>query len=184
MVVELQLGADLVRGQRYSFSAVGVPAAAGGATPDPSAEVGYYGEILPAPGTQAGGTSELDELLYGRDLLFLGGDFVEDGQGDLATTTGVVSLEAALRRRLEASGLPWDATYGPRVDEFVDVPIEGLLPLRGRVETQMRADDRVAKARVSIEADNDSGTGVVSVDVTPIGAGDALKAIQVAIPLG
>lgn len=183
-VVELQLGADLVRGQRYSFSAVGVPAVDASTTPDPSVEVGYFGEILPSPGIQAAGVSELDELLYGRDLLFAGGDFVEDGQGDLATVSGVVSLEASLRRCATSNGLPWDPLYGVHADEFVDAPIEGLLPLRGRAEAAMRADDRVAKVRVTIETDNEAGTGVVAIDVTPIGAGDALRQIQVAIPLG
>lgn len=183
-VVELQMGADLVRGQRYTFSAVAVPAADLSTTPDPSEVVAYYGEILPSPGLQSGGVSELDELLYGRDILFDGGDFVEDGQGDLLTISGVVSLEAALRRCATSNGLPWASEYGVHADEFVDVPIEGLLPLRGRAESAMRADDRVARVRVTIESDNEGGTGTVAIDVTPIGAGDALRQIQVAIPLG
>ncbi len=183
-VVELQMGADLVRGQRYTFSAVAVPAADLSTTPDPSEVVAYYGEILPSPGLQSGGVSELDELLYGRDILFDGGDFVEDGQGDLLTISGVVSLEAALRRCATSNGLPWAPEYGVHADEFVDVPIEGLLPLRGRAESAMRADDRVARVRVTIESDNEGGTGTVAIDVTPIGAGDALRQIQVAIPLG
>lgn len=183
-VVELQLAADLVQGQRYTLSAVGVPAVDLSVTPNPSSEVVYFGEA-PAGlgGPQKGGVSELDELLYGRDLLFTAGDFVEDGQGDLATVAGAQNLEAALRRRALSNGLPWDASYGLRADEFVDVPIEGLLPIRSRAETQMRADDRVASAKATVETDNESGTGAVLIDVTPIGAGDALAQIKVAVSL-
>lgn len=180
-VVELVLGADLVQGQAYRISAVGVPAQDATTTLDPSTQDATYGTAPRTVGRVKAGVSELDEVLYSRDLVFTEGDFIETVDGDLATIAGEPNLFQALERRLESNGLPWDPTYGLRAYDHVDGTGTGLLPLRGRAEAQMKADDRVSSAVARVTADQDTSSGYVEVDVKPIGAGDLA---QLKIPVG
>lgn len=181
-VVELVLGADLVQGQSYQISAVGVPAqGGGGTTPDPSNQSATYGTKPQAVGPTKGGVSELDEVLYSRDLRFNDGDFVETPGGDLDTVAGNENLTNALNRRLLSNGLPWDPKYGLQAYQHVDGTGQGLLPLRGRAESQMKLDDRVSTVVARVTSDQAEAAGYVEVDVEPIGAG-ALTTLK--IPVG
>lgn len=185
-VVELALGADLVPGGRYQFAADGVPAldAADGSTPTPSTTIGTFGaSTAPVITKQRGGTTELEALLYGVDLLFANGDFVEAASGDLDTIAGAANLTGALYRRAFSDGLAWDATYGLKSREYVDGTPNGLLGIRAKAEAQMRADDRVSGATAAVTADNATSQGFVSIDVKPIGVGELAK-MKVPIALG
>lgn len=175
--VELALGCDLVPGGRYEFAANGVPAldAGEGVTPTPSTTIGTFGNPTVAATKQKAGTSELEALLYGVDLLFANGDFVEAPSGDLDTISGAANLTGALYRRLFSDGLAWDPAYGLRSREYVDGPAGLLTSIRGRAEAQMRADDRVSAASAQVETDQYAARGFVSVDVQPIGVGDLAK---------
>jgi hypothetical protein len=175
--VELALGCDLVPGGRYEFTANGVPALDGaeGVTPTPSTTVGTFGNPTVAAQKQKGGTSELEALLYGVDLLFANGDFVEAASGDLDTISGAPNLSAALYRRLFSDGLAWDASYGLKSRSYVDGPAGLLTSIRGRAEAQMRADDRVAGASAQVETSQYTSQGFVSVSVKPVGVGDLAK---------
>lgn len=154
-VVELQLGSDLVQGAAYSFSAVAVPGVDASTTPDPSAvEARMPREPGPAaPGTRQQG-SALEEVLYGRDLRWSGSDFAEAPGGDLDTTAGIEVVETDLSRRMLSDGLPWDQDFGLHGREYVDAPSPSLVELRGRAVAQLRQDDRVLSATVSVDVSN------------------------------
>lgn len=153
--VELQLSVDLVQGSLYRFSAVGVPATDLSTTPDPSdVDVRVPREREPVALGTGSVVSQLEEALFGRDIRWNGEDFAETPGGDLATWTGAPLVENDLARRLTASGLPWDPTYGLGAREFVDGNPNALLPLRGKAIAQMRQDNRVAKADAAIDLSN------------------------------
>lgn len=179
-VVELVLGADLVQGQAYRISAVGVPAQDATTTPNPSTQDASYGTKPQVVGRYTGGVSELEEVLYSRDLVFKGGDFVETPGGDLDTVAGAENLELALNRRALSNGLPWDPRYGLRAYDHVDGTGQGLLPLRGRAETQMKLDDRVSTVVARVTSSQDEAAGYVEIDIDPIGAG-ALTTLKISV---
>lgn len=175
-VVELALSVDLTPGVSYSFAAVAVPAADASTTPDPSTAVAVFGQPTKAPtAQQKGGNSELERLLYGEDVVFANGDFVEGPGGDLATVSGAANLSGALYRRLFSDGLPWDDKYGLKPREYVDGTPGGMLSIRARAEEQLRADDRVATATVQVVIDNPNSQAFVLADVSPTGVGDLAK---------
>ena len=160
--LELALGADLAPGALYEVRVAGAPAA-DGTTVDASA-LFRPGEPSTDP-ERPTGVDDLDAILYGVDLVHDGVDYVETADGDLASVTGIPNVEAAVRRRLFADGLPWDPTYGAKARRFVDGPSGALPPLRGALVKEALKDDRVATADATLAPD-----GVFDVDVTPIGA--------------
>jgi len=159
--IELALGADLAPGVLYEVTLAGAPTEDGVAT----ASARFRTSEAAAPPTAASADDELDALLYGVDLVHDGVDYVETADGDLASIAGLPNVEAAVRRRLLANGLPWDATYGANPRRFVDGPAGALPPLRTSLIKEALKDDRVTAADATLAPD-----GVFDVDVTPIGA--------------
>jgi hypothetical protein len=175
-VVELQMDADLVQGAAYSFSAVGVPAVDASVTPDPSAHEARMpreqGQV--ALGARRKG-SDLEEVLYGRDLRWTGSDFAEAPGGDLDDTAGLEVVETDLTSRLLSDGLPWDNDFGLKGREYVDAPAPSLVELRGRAVTQLRQDDRVIAATVTIDL-SDPAEPVLEATPTLVGGQLVLEA--------
>jgi hypothetical protein len=190
-VAELQLGADLVAGGRYTVSAVGVPAAAGtntDITPPGTEHDFVIGRPTRVPHTRD--ATRLERVLYGSDLLFSGGDFQEDATGDLAERAGVALLEVDLYARMLSNGLPWAPEYGLHARAAVDAPELAMATLRGRAESQAREDDRVAEATARVQVadpdeDFDVANATVRVTITPIGESTlAARPLVVVAPLG
>ena len=185
-VVELQLGHDLVAGASYDVSAVGVPGTGTSTTQPPSTLRANFSQ---APG--GGGqpvASQAERILYGADVAFEAADWREDARGDLAEVAGLASLETDLRNMLASNGLPWAPDFGLQARRYVDGPGPAMAELRGRAESQARADDRVADATAAIvlpdagaDAD-DVASGSVELRVAPVGAFDvASKPIKVSV---
>lgn len=112
--------------------------------------------------------NDIDQLLYGRDLVHSGVDFVEDVSGDLAEVSGVENGQGALRRRCFSNGLPYDPTYGAHPEEYVD-GAEGEMPtLRGALIEQCFSDDRVRDVTVDFATDEE-GQAVFSIVAELVG---------------
>jgi hypothetical protein len=104
--------------------------------------------------------SDFDLLLYGRDLVHTGLDYLEDVTGDLATVGGQANAQGAVRRRMLGAPLAWAPEYSPRARDYVDAPLPAIGTLRTRLERQALRDDRVksvsAKLVIDEEAPEDS----------------------------
>lgn len=171
--VELALGADLVPSATYSVSAVGVVAVDASVAGVDAVGVFQISQPASLPNAEIE-TLDSSLLLYGRDLMFDGIDFVETANGDLARISGTANVESAMLRRLTGSPLPWAPQYSPNAREFVDSV--DALPLRGRLREQALRDDRVSKA----EAAFDASSSIFNVKPVLIG-GHAPDPIPVAV---
>ncbi len=108
-----------------------------------------------------------DDLVFGRDLVHNGVDYIEDATSDLAGQSGLQNVQSALYRRILAYGLPWDQSFGPRLDDFVDGPNAQAAPASGLIKRQMLADDRVTACKVTLQEDDTAAGGAsFQVDVT------------------
>lgn len=150
-VVELALDEDLAGGGMYEIDCTNVPVSSGPAfTGSLSARVGLP---LAAPIDVEPAQSDLDLLLYNRDLLHDGNDFVLDPSGDLSTIAGRDNYIGAMNRRMVSGGLLWDPNYGARAFEFVNAPDAYRQTLAGNLLAQARADDRTLQATIDVEQD-------------------------------
>lgn len=177
--VELAIDSDLAGGLQYTVTCTAVPCA------DLSSFTGsltsQVGQSLAAPPNVEPAQSDIALLLYSRDLLHNGVDFVEDATGDLATVAGQPNWQGAMGRRFGSYGLPWDSSYGPRPDEFVDAPQTYQLPFAGSLVAQARLDDRTKQASVVFSQDTiDPGSFYFAVSLT---GRDNLQTVTVNVPL-
>lgn len=160
--VELTLSVPLVAGALYQLVLdAGVPA-----TDLSTAASAVQGFPVPQPRSNSGPESieELDAFVFGRDLVWKNGDFVEAPSGDLASVAGPENAMEAVTRRLLSDGLPWDRTYGAKARQLVDAPSGARDQLRYQLASEAVRDDRVTRCRV--EAIDDSETGDFAPDVT------------------
>lgn len=176
--LELALGEDLVMGDTYLLSAVGVPAVAGPPTDASSNQIFLFGVPSNNQNTEPA-VSDIDVLLYGIDLVWNGLDYQETGQGDLARVSGIVNVVSALTRRVLANGLPWDASYGPYPDSYVNGPLASGLTLRGALVTQIVKDDRVKSVKIDLSQTNDSSFFLITPKLV---GSEVIGPIKVAIP--
>lgn len=153
--VELALDVDLVAGALYLVEAIGIPGADASTSTILSAQHVRIGVPRDPTGDIEPKVTEGDLLLYGRDLVWTGADYLETAEGDLATIAGVNNAAQALHRRYLGSPLPWAPEYSPNAREFVDVPLPGVGPLRARIEEQGLRDDRVAAVRAELVVTDD-----------------------------
>lgn len=153
--VELALDGDLVQGALYRVTALGVPATDASTSTSASDQQFRFG-VAPEQADREPRSSDADLLLYGRDIVWTGDDYLEDADGDLATLSGIANAQSALRRRLLGAPLVWAPGYSPRAREYVDIPLSGMGTLRGRIEAQALADDRVKAVRVTMIIDDDT----------------------------
>jgi hypothetical protein len=155
--IDLALGADLVDGALYAAHAAGVPAADASVSP-PGTMLHVRLGATPAKPNVEVNPDDVAELLYGVDCVWSGGDYVESAAGDLASITGPENARAAIERRLQADGLPWDDAYGARPRAYVDGAPGALGTLKGALVRQARADDRVRSAKATLVVADDSAS--------------------------
>jgi hypothetical protein len=176
--VELAIDEDLVSGGLYQIGCTNVPCA------DLSNFTGILNARVALPLTTPvnaePAANDIDLLLYGRDLLHDGDDFVEDATGDLGTIDGRDNYRGAMGRRMMSDGLPWDDTYGPKAEQYVDGPETEAKPFAGALIAQARADDRTKQATVDIvQSDADPGDWAFEVTLVPQ---DNLDPVTIQIP--
>jgi hypothetical protein len=155
--IDLALGADLVDGALYAVRADGVPATDASVSPSGSVLLVRLGSTPAKPNVEVN-PDDVAELLYGVDCVWGGGDYLESAAGDLAAITGPENARAALERRLQADGLPWDDTYGARPRAYVDGTPGALGTLKGALVRQARSDDRVRAAKAVLVLNDDSAS--------------------------
>lgn len=153
-VVELVLDRPLVKGALYTLSAVGVPALDLSVTPGGSQLQVRWGAMAVQENLEPF-VRDREKLLYFVDLLWNGIDFQETATGDLDRVSGTANVTKALQRGIDASGLPWDQTYGARLREFVDSPSVVAGTLKGSLTAQLLRDPRVQSVKVSYEIVDD-----------------------------
>lgn len=176
--VELSVSCDFVGGAHYTITCTSVPCA------DASHFTGSVQDrvALPvrAPVNAEPETSDVDLVLYGRDLAWNGQDFVQGPGGDLATVTGQPNWQAAVTRRELSAGITWDPAYGAQANEYVDAPDIFQRPLAGILLAQARLDDRTAQASIEVAQDpNDADSWIFLMSLQ---GRDGLQPITVTIP--
>lgn len=153
--VELALDADLVEGALYRVTAIGVPAADLSTSTSASDQRFRFGSKTIGPDNEPK-VSDIDLLLYGRDLTHNGVDYLETVDGDLGTTAGLPNAQGAIRRRMLGAPLAWAPDYSPRAREYVDAPLPAIGTLRTRLERQALRDDRVKSVSASLVLDDET----------------------------
>jgi len=180
--VELALDQDLVAGALYRIAAIAVPAtdlSVSTAASDATFRVG----VAATPLAVEAKVTDADLLLYGRDCVFSGTDYIETAEADLATIGGAANACAAIRRRLTGSPLPWAPDYSPRARSFVDAPIASIGGLRGRLEAQAMRDDRVRRCEAKLVIDDTTPTDSYFDVTTTLIGGRAPEGETVEVPL-
>jgi hypothetical protein len=168
---ELALGKDLVEGETYQVSVHAVPAAGGSSTQPVESLTLFVGALPHAPRSVDKSSRSLTDEIYGEDLVWADGDFVEDPTGDLASVGGTVNVTDALERRLVSDGLDWDETYGGKLRRFVDGPRASAGEMRGLCTRQLLLDDRVRTASTRVASFDSTRSEQVSLEcsVTLVG---------------
>lgn len=176
---ELSLSEELVEGGRYELTVVNVPAT--DATNTGTATQQFS---ISQPDTFPNkeiNRKNWDLVLYGKDLIWSGGDFVESVNGDLAVNIGVPVVHKALLKRGLSDGLPWDPNYGVHPTEYVDT-VPGLMPsLRGAILTQLSKDDRVRSVKAEFVQLSESSSQFV---ITPTLIGNKTPTSPITLEVG
>lgn len=107
------------------------------------------------------------ELAFGTDLVHNGNDYVEDATADLALVSGIQNVMTAIPRRVRSYSLPWDQSYGARLEDYVDGPNASAAPAAGLIKRQVLSDDRTTSCTVTLEED-DTVAGGAFFRITPI----------------
>lgn len=155
--VELVLSTDLATGHSISVQCNAVPGAdlttfTGSIATYWGPNVNFVPNVEPLRNTG-------EDLVFGRDLVHTGMDYLEGVNGDLASVGGVANVQGALYRRVKSYGLPWDQSYGPKLDDYVDGPGASIAPATGLIKQNILADDRVLACAVSLEVDDTKEEG-------------------------
>lgn len=179
--VELALGSDLVPGALYRVTAIGVPALDASTSTAASDEL--FRVATPSkPANEEAKVTDGELLLYGRDLVHTGDDYLETAEGDLAQVGGAINAKAALRRRLLGDPLPWAPNYSPRARRFVDAPVSSIGGLRGELEAQAMRDDRVRASKAKLVVDETTNDAYFDIATTLIG-GRAPEDDTISVPV-
>lgn len=152
--VELSLDADLAEGAMYQVACPGVPCTDLTVTPTPSTERFLFGDTR-FEANRENNHSDADAVLFGRDLVWSGNDFVERPNGDLALETGPGIVYGRIYKISTSEGLPWDASFGAHPEEYVDAPPGTLPSLQGALQRKILEDDRVTAVKVEFSVDED-----------------------------
>jgi len=178
-VVELSLAIDLADGGHYRLDvAAGVPAVGGSTSAASSYQ--FAAPNRPPPPSPELPIDDALAAVYGADIAWFAGDFLETATGDLATRGGIQNATDALTDRCLSDGLAWDDTYGARPREFVDGADEELPTLRARMVGQVLLDDRVLSASGSSTSDPGSGSALIELSVVLVGQ---TSAVPVSVPV-
>jgi hypothetical protein len=166
--VELALDRDLAEGGQYTLHvASGVPAADASTAPA-AVQYFYPPTAAPAP-SEAMSAQDLLRVIFQEDVAHdpaKGHTFAPDG--DLAIVDGPENVKATQTRGLLSSGLIHRFGWGAKLREFVDAPSLMLPTLRGRIERQLRRDDRVTDARGSMQQGS-NGEHFAVAEITLVG---------------
>lgn len=177
--VEFQIDQDLLTGAQYSIGYTAVPGA--DASTFTGTAVVRNGLALSNLPNVEQETDDIPLLLYGRDLTFNGFDYMQDATGDLLLGSGRPNWKNAVDRRIGSQGLNWDATYGPKTDQYVDAPSPYAPSLGGSIVAQARLDDRTKQATMQIQqAPGDINGFIIAVQI--IGK-DGLETITTSVPV-
>lgn len=180
--VELALDADLAANELYAVRADNVPAVDGSVS-SPGVRLDFRLADGPAIENDERPAGDIGALLYGVDLVWRDGDFVETPLGDLAVVAGLDNVRGALSRRLSAEeDLPWrPGSYGLGARDYVDGPQQDATTLRGAILRQSAADDRVKRAKATFSFDKD-GEGDAFFDVELELRGTEAVRLTVSVP--
>lgn len=153
-VVELALSESLVDGGRYTVSCPGVPAVDLSVTPSPTSQQFVFGDRK-FEENRENNRSDADAVLFGRDLVWSGSDFIERANGDLALETGPGVVYKRVYKISTSEGLPWDANFGAHPQEYVDAPPGTMPALQGTLQRKILEDDRVTEVKVELKTEGD-----------------------------
>lgn len=159
-IVELVLEFDMIDSAAYTLIVTSIPAVGGGTI---SGSARFIFNVIFQPVNIEPIVNDYDVVLFGRDIIWNGQDFEEDGAGDLKRVSGIPNVMHALDRRLKGSPLPYDADYSPNAREFVDS--NTATPLGSRLKQQTLRDPRVKSVTVVASETSD---GEVVFIISPI----------------
>lgn len=145
-ILEIALDTDLQHGGEYELDLTGIPGA--DSTTVTVTEDFAWSAALPDANLEVQ-QIDVDALVYLRDLISSGGDWLEDANGDLAQIEGLPNVIKAMENRVLSDGIPWDPTYGGKPREYVDGPLPALSGLLGISVQQVTADPRIASAKAT-----------------------------------
>lgn len=155
--VELVLGSPFASGHGYAVNCAAVPGI------DSTTFTGSLPFAFSVPNSPQQNVepqkNTSDDWAFGRDLVHTGpgGDYLEDASWDLVPVGGLPNVQGAIARRVVSYGLPWDQTYGPRLDDDVDGPNATSAPATGRIRANILSDDRVQGCTVTFNLDGQNG---------------------------
>ena len=153
---ELSLSCDLVDGSVYQITGNAVTAAAGAGMWTGSVQ--WCTRQTPKAPSPEVNLSEVDAVLFGIDLAWASGDFVETAQGDLATIGGAENARTALVRRATSEGLPWAPKYGVKPRKYVDGSSLALPKILNTVTSQFLRDNRVKAVSAKIQSSGEQSS--------------------------
>lgn len=177
--VELVLASALTPGDAIAAYATNVPAA--DASLCTGAVTTFFGQVVTFTPDAEPEQNDADDLIFGVDLVHNGQDYVEDATADLATVSGLQNVQGANTRRVRAYGLPWDQTYGPRLDDYVDGPTVSATPATGLIKQNLLADDRNSQVTCTLESDDTAAGGAVFKIAVKLKTGRPLPPFDVAV---
>lgn len=180
--VELALDTDIVTGALYRIVAVGVPAVDASTSTSASDETFRFGVAASKKSVEPK-VLDADLLLYSRDLVFTGSDYMETVEGDLSQVGGLANAQGAFRRRMLGSPLAWAPNYSPKARQYVDGTLPAVGGLRGQLQQQALQDDRVRSAGVQLVI-NDATPDQSYFEVRPVFiGGQAPEPVSVSVPV-
>lgn len=183
--VEMEVNVDLIAGAQYTLTLTNVPVVT---PPNFTGSLQFTvgqpvnSPVQPLPNVEPE-TSDIDLLLYGRDLYWNGSDIQETPGGDLATLSGQDNYMNAITRRVMSPGITWDPDYGGKIGQYVDAPSVMQTPLAANIVSQARADDRTDQASVVVQqlpGDPEGGRWSVAVQIT---GKDGQQPMTINVPL-
>lgn len=159
--VELALDRDLSGGARYLLHiAAGVPAL--DASTAAAADQNLYPPAAARAPSVTFSAKQLMQFLFQEDIAHspTSGHMLAPN-ADLATVTGAENARATSLRGVMSEGLPHRRSWGARIRQDIDAPAAMLPTLRGKIERQIRRDDRVTDCRASAQEANDGDVYLV-----------------------
>jgi phage baseplate assembly protein W len=133
-----------------------------------------YNYGLPAvPGTE--GLADHLARLYGVDLFYQQGDFLLQGNGDLALTTGLGAFRASFARALATppGDIYWRPNYGVGLVEFLNLPATAanFHEMKNRIQQTLGSDPAVEEITRNEVTLSRNVTGLIQVFVDVVVGG-------------
>ncbi len=146
--VELALSPELAPGAAYLVCvAAGVQAVDASTTAYTELPLRTPGVTVDDPARAA--MLQIINSVFGEDIVFRNGDWVEGADGDLIGAGGAENVRLSRERDALSEGLLWSYEYGGRLRQFVDGPATNANAIREALLRRAQADDRVLSAEVT-----------------------------------